>query len=269
MKLSDLYQVFKQKACQIPNFVEGKKEDVEYDIDILANAYVKAIDERDESKKDMYFSALILRYWHMIFYFKNCSPNVDMDEIFSWISDGIQKAAKYRSWLKDPKLIGHRKSAEKCINQTITSMRAQFYTLSNAVKRKQEFLDDYKVFLDSLEEREAETYLGVEENLYPVDVNIVQSLLKDNKLLDGVIVDLIMNGDCVSKKLSVTKLIKELTSLNGAYFDYFKNKYEVKDISKIRDIVKQKASKLSRFNVTQIINKLKNNLTIKSLHNYY
>ena len=268
MKLSNLYQVFKQKACQIPNFKEGKKEDVDYDIDVLANEYVHAVRVGDESKKDMYFSALILRYWHMIFYFKNCSPNVDMDEIFSWISDGIQKACKYASWLKDPKLIGHRKSAEKCINQTITSKRAQFYTLSNAIKRKQEFLDDYKVFLDSLEEREAESYLGVDENPYPVDVNIVQSLLKDNKPLDGVVVDLIMNGDCVSKKLSISKLLKEISSLGSTYYDYFKDKYEVDDISKVRDTISQKASKLSRFNVTQIINSLRNNPTIKSLHNY-
>ena len=266
MKLSELYQIFKQKACQIPNFVEGKKEDVEYDIHILANAYVKAIDEKDEDKKDMYFSALMLRYWHMILYFKNKSPNVDVEEIVSWISDGIQKAAKYRGWLKDPKLIGKTKSAEKCINQTITSMRAQFYTLSNAAKRKQEFLDDCKVFLDALEEREAESYLGVEDRFYPVDVNVVQSLLGENKCLDGVIVDLIMNGSCVSKRLSITKLLEELTSLSDNYFKYFKSKYEVKNISKIKKEVSEKASKLSRFNVNQILKRLKTNSTIKDLH---
>ena len=266
MKLSELYQIFKQKACQIPGFVEGKKEDVDYDIHILANAYCKAIDENDDVKKDMYFSALMIRYWHMILYFKNKSPNVEMEEIVSWVSDGIQKAMKYRGWLNDPKLIGKVKSAEKCINQTITSKRAQFYTLSNASKRKQEFLDDCKVFLDALEEREAETYLGVDDKFYPVDVNVVQSLLSDDKCLDSVIVDLIMNGNCVSKKFSVTKLIDELTSLNDSYFDYFKEKYGVKDISRIKKIVNEKANHLSRFNINQILKKLQTNPTIRSLH---
>ena len=69
MKLSDTYQIFKQKALMIPNFVLGKKEDVEYDIDILANKFCNAIDRHDEVEKDMYFSALVIRYWHMILYF--------------------------------------------------------------------------------------------------------------------------------------------------------------------------------------------------------
>ena len=274
MKLSELYQIFKKKACQIPNFIEGKKEDVKYDIHLLANAYVQAIDEHDEVKEDMYFSALMIRYWHMILYFKNKSPNVEMEEIVSWVSDGIQKAAKYRGWLTDPKLIGNIRSAEKCINQTITSKRAQFYNLSNATKRKQDFLDDYKIFLDSLEDREAESYLGVDDSFYPVDVNIVQSFLKDNKYLEGVVVDLIMNGDSVSKRFSVKKLISELTSLsddslkdlNNRYFKYFKDKYDVRDISKVKEVLKTKASKLSRFNVNQIIKRLQSNALIKELH---
>ena len=144
-------------------------------------------------------------------------------------------------------------------------MRAQFYTLSNATKRKQEFLDDCKVFLDALEEREAESYLGVEDSFYPVDVNIVQSLLVEDRCLDGVIVDLIMNGNCVSKRLSITKLLDELTSLGSDYFNYFKAKYDVKDISKIEKIVSEKAGKLSRFNINQILKKLKLNPTIRSL----
>lgn len=266
MKLSELYQIFKKKACQIPNFVEGKKEDVKYDINLLANAYCHAIDEGDEVKEDMYFSALMIRYWHMILYFKNCSPNVDMEDIVSWVSDGIQKAARYRGWLKDPKLMNKTKGAEKCINQTITSTRAQFYTLSNAVKRKQDFLDDYKVFLDSLEDREAESYLGVDDSFYPVDVNIVQSFLKDDKYLESVVVDLIMNGNSVSKRFSVKKLLSELTSLNEGYFNYFKMKYEVENISKVEDVIKNKASKLSRFSVNQIIKRLQNNALIKELH---
>ena len=266
MKLSQLYQVFSDKALQIPNFVLGKKEDVEYDIDILANAYVKAIDEKDDLNKDLYFSALIIRYWHMILYFKNKSPNVDMEEIFSWICDGIQKACKYRGWLNDPKLIGKRKSAEKCINQAITSVRAQFYVISNAQKRKQEFLDESKVFLDSLEEREADSYLGVDDVFYPVDVDIVRALLKDKQYIDSVVVDLIMNGDCVTSKLSLCKLKKTLHSLGANYFDYFKRKYDCKDITRVENAISTNLN-MSRFNMNQLIKRLSTNALIKDLHN--
>ena len=265
MKLSQLYQVFSTKAQQIPNFVLGKKEDVEYDIDILANKYVEAIDNKDEVSKDMYFSALVIRYWHMILYYKNNSAGVEVDDIFSWICDGIQKACKYRGWLKDPKLIGKRRSAEKCINKAIDSVRAQFYVLSNAQKRKFEFLDDSKVFLDSLEEREQESYLSFEDVFYPVDVDIVQSLLRNKQYIDGVVVDLIMNGNCVSSKLSFNKLKKELNSLNGSYFNYFKDKYSVKNMSNVKEAV-QKNLNMSRFNMTQLIKRLSSNSLIKELH---
>lgn len=266
MKLSQLYQLFSNKASQIPNFVLGKKEDVEYDIDELANKYVNAIDNNDEVAKDRYFSALIIRYWHMILYYKNNSTGVDVDEIFSWLCDGIQKACKYRGWLKDPKLIGKKRSAEKCINKAIDSVRAQFYVLSNAQKRKFEFLDDSKVFLDALEEREQESYLGVDDDFYPVDVDIVQSLLKKKQYLDGVVVDLIMNGNCVSSKLSFQKLKKELNSLGSNYLEYFKNKYDVKNINDVKNAIQDNVN-LSRFNMTQLIKRLSSNTLIKELRN--
>lgn len=266
MKLSQLYQIFNDKAQQIPNFVAGKKEDVDYDIDILANKYVEAVDNEDEIAKDMYFSALVIRYWHMILYYKNNSAGVDVEEIFSWICDGIQKACKYRGWLKDPKLIGKKRSAEKCINKAIDSVRAQFYVLSNAQKRKFEFLDEGKVFLDSLEEREQESYLGVSETFYPIDVDIVQSLIRDRQYFESVVVDLIMNGDCVSSKLSFHKLKRELGTLSPSYYNYFKDKYKVKNMNNIKEAIKKNLD-MSRFSMTQLIKRLSSNSLIKELHN--
>ena len=266
MKLSQLYQVFSNKALQIPGFQLGKKEDVEYDIDELATKYVRAVESKDDVAKDMYFSALVIRYWHMILYYKNKSAGVDVEEIFSWICDGIQKAAKYKGWLTDPKLIGKKRSAEKCINKAIDSVRAQFYVLSNAQKRKQEFLDEGKVFLDSLEEREQESYLGVYENGYPIDVDIVKSLLKNRQYFESVVVDLIMNGNCVSSKLSFNKLKKELKDLKTGYYDYFRGKYDVKNISVIKDAVESNQS-MTRFNMNQLLKRLSSNALIKELHN--
>ena len=265
MKLSQLYQVFSSKALQIPNFKLGKKEDVEYDIDILANNYVDAIDNNDDVNKDLYFSALVVRYWHMILYYKNKSAGVDVEDIFSWVCDGIQKACKYRGWLKDSKLIGKRRSAEKCINKAIDSVRAQFYVLSNAQKRKQEFSSESKVFLDSLEEREQEYYLGVDDKFYPVDVDIVQSLLRSKQYLDAIVVDLIMNGNCVSSKLSFNKLKKEMNALKPSYFKYFSDKYGFQNIKLLNEVVKKNLS-MSRFNMNQIIKRLSSNAIIRELH---
>lgn len=267
MKLSELYQIFSAKACHLPGFVPGKKEDVEYDIDVLANGYVQALDTKDDVLADQYLSALVIRYWHLIFYYRNRYEDVPLtiEEIFSWICDGISKAAKYRGWLTDPKLAKKKRGAEMCINKTIDSYRAQFFVLSNAQKRKQDYIEDSKVLLDSLEDREAESYLGVEEASYPVDVEIVKSLLKSEQYIDSVVVDLIMNGDCVSSRLSLSKLKDELSSLDTNYFNYFKRKYEVKNMKNIKDAVDKNAN-LSRFNLSKMLKRLQGNSLIQDLH---
>lgn len=111
MQLAEFYEQCEIRAKQIPGFVKGKKEDVDYDIDVIANEYCHAIDEHDSLKQDQYASAYFIRYWHMIFYYKNISPNVEVDTILEWLIDGFIKACKYRSWLKDAKLINNRRSS--------------------------------------------------------------------------------------------------------------------------------------------------------------
>ena len=74
-----------------------------------------------------------------------------------------------------------------------------------------------------------------------------------------------MNGDCVTSKLSLSKLNGALSSLGSTYYDYFRNKYEVKDISNVQNAVKNNLN-MSKFSMNQILKRLSTNLVVKDLH---
>lgn len=264
MQLSKFYEQCELKTKRIPNFIKGKKEDVEYDIDKIANGYCKACDENNELDKDSYMSAFFIRYWHMIFYYKNISSNIEIETILEWLTDGFMKACKYRSWLKDSKLIHNKRGAEICINNAIDTMRKNFYKFSNAKKRKDSFFSDNFVDIDELTEREAEYYLGYEENLndYLFETQVVNMLLSKKRYLEGVLVDLIMNGSSVANSnFSKVKLSREVRHLDDKYYNYFYNKY---DVDNLEDL-KEETSDLTSWKLNKSLNKLKNSSEISSL----
>lgn len=262
IQLSELYSKLLIEASNIPGFVKGGKEDVPYDIDVLANAYCKAVDEFDEAGKNHYLCAWMIRYWHMILYYVNKSPNIPTETIIDWIVDGFLRACKYRSWMKDPKLIGNRRGAELVINQCITTVRANFYAKSNAQKRAEFFFDANLVRLDSLEEHEYDSISQVTEESYPVDLEVVNRLLDSDRYLDGVVVDLIINGSsAIDGKYSHYVLAREIRSLGSNYYEYFTSKYRVKDPRTLKD----ETSNLSKVRLRKSFERLRNTPFIKAL----
>lgn len=270
MQLNELYKQFKDYSSHIASFKEGRKEDVDYDIDVLANAFCNAVDTKNEANKTYYLSALIIRYWHLIFYYKNKSANVPVETIFEWITDGILNACKYRGWLRDSKLLNNRRGAEICINNAIDTARKRFYTYSNASKRKNYFFKDSIQSLDCLESFELDSCLSVEDDsIYPLDVEIVNNLLSNNKVLEGIIIDKIINENCYK---SSSKLNNSLKSINESYLDYFTNKYDVKDYDNFYNIVKKLSQKKNRslsYLSNKIIKNLRNMQEIKEIARSY
>ena len=257
MQLAELYEQCEVRASRIPGFVKGKKEDVAYDIDKIANGYCQACDAGDETLKDSYASAYFIRYWHMIFYYKNKSEGVDVETILEWLIDGFIKACKYRSWLKDKKLINNVRGAEICINNAIDTMRKNFYKHSNAKKRKDLFFSDNIVNLDDLTEREAEYYLGYDEGISDklFELSIVNSMLEKRRYLDSVMIDLIINGDSVSHdRFSVVKLNREAKNLDDSYYDYFIRKYNVDS----PESLKKETSHLTTWKLNKALERLRN-----------
>ena len=67
-----------------------------YTIDELADAYCEAVDTNNSTLKDVYISALILRFWYTIdkMYRSNTvAPSLEYEDFFWWLYEAIEYAS--------------------------------------------------------------------------------------------------------------------------------------------------------------------------------
>ena len=98
----------------------------QYSIDELADTYCQAVDDGDETKKNIYISALILRFWYTIdkmFTSNTVAPSLEREDFFWWLYEAIEYACKYRGW-QDP---AKNLNAQQCINKCIETIKLQMY----------------------------------------------------------------------------------------------------------------------------------------------
>ena len=98
----------------------------DYSIDELADAYCDAVDTGNEVLKDIYISALVLRFWHKIdkMYKSNAvAPSLEHEDFFWWLYEAIEYACKYRGWRDESKKL----NAQQCINKCIETIKLQKY----------------------------------------------------------------------------------------------------------------------------------------------
>lgn len=266
MEIRELYNSFMADAKRIPGFVAGQKEDVPYDITELADMYLLADEEGDESAKSMYLSALVVRYWHMttILYGNSKTLPIEREDVVDWLVDAILKALHYRSWLNPDKPISKdRKGAEKCINQCITSIRQWWFKNLNQLKRKGnkylQSLDD-SAYADSEDGRKTTVLDTVEsyDDRESLCGELIDKALRDGDVLAGIIIDGIAyqdtfmdtvktvendDGDKVlahGSEFSRQKLMKHLRSLTPGFIEYFAATYGAD-----KGAVEEEASRLS------------------------
>ena len=87
-----------------------------YTIDELADAYCEASDTKNESLKNIYISALILRFWYTIdkmYRANTVAPSLEREDFYWWLYEAIEYACKYRGW-QDP---NKKLNAQQCINK--------------------------------------------------------------------------------------------------------------------------------------------------------
>ena len=97
-----------------------------YSIDELADAYCDAVDSNNDTLKDIYISALVLRFWHKIdkMYKSNTvAPCLEHEDFFWWLYEAIEYACKYRGWRDEDKTL----NAQQCINKCIETIKLQKY----------------------------------------------------------------------------------------------------------------------------------------------
>ena len=174
-----------------------------YSIDELANAYCDATDTENETLKNIYISALILRFWHKIdkMYKSNTvAPCLEYEDFFWWLYEAIEYACKYRGWKDTTKNL----NAQQCINKCINTIQLQKYYNLRLDKNKAvnfctsmdapvcggEGDDQTKTLADTLESEEY-----VDDHSSDAVMMLVQSYINSNKIIEAIIIDNIAFND--------------------------------------------------------------------------
>lgn len=231
----------------------------QYSIDELADAYCDAVDTGDEVLKDIYISALILRFWYTIdkmYKANTVAPSLEHEDFFWWLYEAIEYACKYRGW-KDPT---KKLNAQQCINKCIDTIKLQKYYDLRLDKRKVvnhccsietplggDGDDAGKTIGEMLE---AETY--VDSCCADDDaILLVQSYINRNKIIEAILLDNIAFNDVqrhFKKNVKMTntegevvrytehssefwpyRLIQIVSKLPDTYKTYFMNRYKISE----------------------------------------
>jgi hypothetical protein len=229
-----------------------------YSIDELANAYCLAVDTDNATLKDIYISALILRFWSKIdkMYKSNTvAPCLEYEDFFEWLYEAIEYACKYRGW-KDP---SKNLNAQQCINKCIDTIKLQKYYDLRLDKKK---AVNYCTSMDAPicgDGDDAEKTLGDtledEDVTYDADTDavttLVQSYINRNKIIEAILIDNIAFNDVQKHHKKVIKT----TNTEGETIRYTEHSSEfwayrlVQIVSKLPDTYEK--TFMGKYNISE------------------
>ena len=252
-----------------------------YTIDELADAYCDAFDKKNETLKNVYISALILRFWHKIdkMYRTKSAPCLERSDFFWWLYEAIEYACKYRGW-RDP---AKNLNAQQCINKCINTIQLQkYYDLRLDKNKTVNYCTSLDTPLCGDDEDHVKTIGDMMESPdYEINnstfdtVMLVQSYINNNKLIEAILIDNIAFNDV--QKYS-KKVIKTVDS-EGNPYKYTEHSSEfwpyrlVQIVSKLPDTYKD--SFMERYDISEeklnavlnVINKANNQKLYRYLRN--
>ena len=180
---------------------ELKARGIDYetaDVDTLADGYCQAMDDGDEESKNLYISALVLRFWSEIGKLQRRSPGLglEFDDFVDWLVEAIDYACRYRAWQNPDKHV----NAQQAIRQCINTIRLQKYYRAN-------HSDSPNIGTFSTEwTYEDGRSFDVADDSAPARSGVVDStiysLLRDKKVVEAIIVDTVAYGDSFSEAKS-------------------------------------------------------------------
>ena len=225
----------------------------QYSIDELADAYCSAVDTGNEALKDIYISALILRFWHKIdkmYKANTVAPSLEREDFFWWLYEAIEYACKYRGWQDESKNL----NAQQCINKCIETIRLQKYYNLRLDKRKVvnhtvsmnapvggDDADGSKTIADMLETEETWDDHSADEV-----ISLVQNYINRNKIIEAIIIDNIAFNDV---QRYYKKTIKTESSKYVEYSSEFWPFRLVQIVSKLSDSYKWEF--LSKYKISE------------------
>jgi hypothetical protein len=227
----------------------------QYSIDELADAYCDAVDSNDIVLKDIYISALILRFWYTIdkmYKANKVAPSLEHEDFFEWLYEAIEYACKYRGW-RDP---SKNLNAQQCINKCIDTIKLQKYYDLRLDKRKAvnhscsmetPLSDDSgKTIGDMLE---AEEY--VDDHSSDDAILLVQSYINRNKIIEAILLDNIAFNDVQKHSKKTIKTVNP----DGETTKYVEHSSEFWPYRLIQIVSKlpatYKNSFMSRYNISE------------------
>lgn len=238
----------------------------QYTIDELANAYCEAFDNEDEILKNIYISALILRFWYTIdkmYKANTVAPCLEYEDFFWWLYEAIELACQYRGWQDTSKNL----NAQQCINKCIDTIKLRKYYDLRLDKRK---AVNHSYSMDTpLGEDDSGKTIGdmlEDEAVYDEYANddaisLIQSYINHNKIIEAILLDNIAFNDVQRhfKKLVKTKtsdgkdlkytehssefwayrLIQIVSKLPDTYKTYFMERYSISEekLTAILDVI--------------------------------
>lgn len=229
-----------------------------YSIDELANAYCDAFDNNNETLKNVYISALILRFWSKIdkmYKANTVAPSLERTDFFWWLYEAIEYACRYRGW-KDPT---KNLNAQQCINKCIETIKLQkYYDLRLDKHKAVNHCCSMDASIDENNDGGKRTLADVleaddcTEDTSVIDMTIlVQSYINRNKIVEAILIDNIAFND-VQKHFKRTvkttnadgevyrytehssefwpfRLIQIVNKLPTTYKDSFLERYDIKE----------------------------------------
>lgn len=188
-------------------------------------------------KKECYLAGLIAKYLKKaeIDYNSQYYKTLSEDQYYDLIIESILYVLDKKIWKdKNSKLYNKENAPEIAINTTLKSARINLFVYMQRDKRK---LNSNVLSLDELEENSSDGYFlpakdkDISTNLYVYD--IIKKYFNNKEYLNAYSLDLIMNNDVFSNKvsngsmISITKVRTILTSLDYKYCKIFSDRYKV------------------------------------------
>ena len=225
----------------------------DYTIDELADAYCDAVDSGNDTLKDIYISALVLRFWHKIdkMYKSNTvAPCLEHEDFFWWLYEAIEYACKYRGWRDADKKL----NAQQCINKCIDTIKLQKYYNLRLDKNKTvnytvsmdapiggDGDDQAKTIGDMLEAEETWDDHSKDDVMM-----LVQSYINRDKIIEAILIDNIAFNDVqrwykqtiktesgkyteYSSEFHPYRLVQIVSKLPEEYSEDFMSKYRISE----------------------------------------
>lgn len=211
----------------------AEKQYEHYDINDLADGYCEAVEHNNEENKNIYISALLLRFWYAIdkMYQKVKQCGYDREDIFYRLYKCIDDACAYKAW-RDPE---KHTNAQACINQVISTRGVPALIYEAGLQKNTQLLT---VLDDPISDDGATTFgdmLEDEEEFYDSSKNIIQGLIRKGNIVEAIIADTIAHNDCFKHNSKTIKEEKE----DGdpyRYTEHYSEFWPYKVVQKLNEI---------------------------------